>query len=94
MTVVIRGRAVLLGEDGLGCLADLDSLLVVILIDLLYIDRLNVRKCVVYSDLAVVRITGLNIKSGLVFLLSLLVIAQLEVDITSVEVVDIRLREA
>ena len=62
MTVVILGRAVLLGEDGLCCLACLDYVLIVILGDLIGIDGLNVCEGIVYSDLAVVGIIGLEVQ--------------------------------
>ena len=42
VTVVILGRAALLGENGLGCLTDLDRFLVVIGRDLTCVDRLYV----------------------------------------------------
>ena len=46
---------VILCEDALGCLTDLDYVLVVILVNVIDIDGCYVRQSVVDSDLAVVR---------------------------------------
>ena len=89
MAVVVCGSAVILGEDALGCLADLDDVLVIIFVDRFNVDRCYVRKSVVDSDLAVVGILRLEVKRELVFLLCLLVVAQLVENITLVEVVNV-----
>ena len=94
MTLVVLSRTFILGEDALGSLADLDSILIVILCDLLYVDGFNISKSIVNSDLAVVGIFGLEIQSLLVLLLGLGVVPEPEVEIALVEVVDIRLCEA
>ena len=55
MSVVILCSAVVLCEDALGCLTDLDYVLVVILVNVIDIDGCYVRQSVVDSDLAVIR---------------------------------------
>ena len=56
MTVVVFCSAAFLCEDRLSLLADLDNVFVVILGDLVNIDRCYIRQSIVNSDLTIVRI--------------------------------------
>lgn len=94
MAVAVLFCTILVSKDGLCCFDGLYSLVYLFLTALclcVKIDLGNICQSIVNSDLTIVRIAGHQIKCHLILFSGLLVITQLVEDVTSVEVINVRL---